>query len=154
VAEVPPPAEITGGAVVGASHAGGKTVGPSGDDKAAPDIEMVRARWPRLREEVKQRSLQVHAYFLESGPRAVEGEELVLAVRHKFHLENLREPKNRKVVEAALAAVLGTPLRLRLVLGEVAVAAFTAPADVGADALVEEAVRRFGNPVQEIRRLD
>jgi hypothetical protein len=115
---------------------------------------LVRARWPRLREEVKQRSLRAHAFFLESGPRAVEEGELVLAVRHKFHLENLQEPKNRRVVEAALAAVLGTPLRLRLVLGEPAVPASTAQEEPGADALVEEAVRRFGNPVQEIRRLD
>ena len=98
--------------------------------------------------------MQAHAFFLESGPRAVEGGELVLAVRHKFHLENLHEPKNRKVVEAALAAVLGTPLRLKLVLGEVGVPASAAPAEAGPDALVEEAVRRFGNPVQEIRRLD
>ena len=107
-----------------------------------------------MREEVKQRSLQAHAFFLESGPRAVEGGELVLAVRHPFHLDRLHEPKNRKVVEAALAAVLGTPLRLKFVLGEAAIPAPTAPAEPGADALVEEAVRRFGHPVQEIRRLE
>jgi DNA polymerase III subunit gamma/tau len=154
VAAAPPSVETAGRTVAAASHSGGKTVGPSEDDRAAPDIEMVRARWPRLREEGKQRSLQAHAFFLESGPRAVEGGELVLAVRHKFHLENLHEPKNRKVVEAALATVLGTPLRLRLVLGEAAVPGSTAQEEPGADALVEEAVRRFGNPVQEIRRLD
>jgi len=79
---------------------------------------------------------------------------LVLAVRYQFHLESLHETENRKVVEAALATVLGTPLRLRLVLGEAAVPAATAQEEPGADALVEEAVRRFGNPVQEIRRLD
>jgi hypothetical protein len=124
------------------------------DDKVAPDIELVRSRWPRLREEVKRRAKFAHAFLLESGPQAVEGEELVVAVRHKFHLENLHEPKNRKVVEAALATVLGTPLRLRLVLGEVAVPDSTAQAEPGADDLVEEPVRRFGNPVQEIRRLD
>jgi len=50
--------------------------------------------------------------------------------------------------------VLGTPLRLRLVLGEAAVPASTVQEEPGADALVEEAVRRFGNPVQGIRRLD
>ncbi len=154
VAAATPSAKTAGRTEAAASPPAAEIAAPSGEDQAAPDIEMVRARWPRLREEVKQRSLQAHAFLLESGPQAVEGGELVLAVRHKFHLESLHEPKNRKVVEAALATVLGMPLRLRLVLGEAAIPALTPQAESGADALVEEAVRRFGNPVQEIRRLD
>ena len=148
------PTAETVGRTLGAVPSGGETLGPPADDQTAPDIELVRARWPRLREEVKRRAKVVHAFLLESRPQAVQRGELVLAVRYQFHLESLHETENRKVVEAALATVLGTPLRLRLVLGEAAVPAATAQEEPGADALVEEAVRRFGNPVQEIRRLD
>ena len=120
-------------------------------------IDLVRARWGRLMDEVKQRSRPIHAFLLESAPRAVEGTSLVLAVRHKFHLESLHEIKNRRLVEELLTAVMGAPLRLGLVLGEEdsALAPPAPPEAAGAsggpDGLVEEAVRRFGNPVQEIR---
>ena len=97
-------------------------------------------------EEVKQRSRPAYAFLLESAPQAIDGTRLVLAVRHKFHLESLHEHRHRQVVEEILDAVMGAPLRLALVLGEVE----TAPPK-GPDTLVEEAVRRFGNPVQEIR---
>ncbi|TMI78316.1 MAG: DNA polymerase III subunit gamma/tau [Bacillati bacterium ANGP1] len=126
---------------------------------AGIDIELVRARWERLMDAVKQRTRSVHAFLLESAPQAVEGNDLVLAVRHKFHLEQLRDDKNRRLVEELLGAVLGTSLRLRPVLGEAAaLPAATAPGAPSAaapppgDALVQEAVRRFGNPVQEIRQ--
>ena len=139
-----------------------------GQPHAGIDIELVRARWEQLMDAVKQRTRSVHAFLLESAPQAVEGNDLVLAVRHKFHLENLRDDKNRRLVEELLGAVLGTSLRLRPVLGEAAALpgapaggvppAATAPgvpsaaAPPAGDALVQEAVRRFGNPVQEIRQ--
>ncbi len=108
-------------------------------------------------EEVKGRSRPAYAFLLEASPQSVDGARLVLAVRHKFHLENLHEPKHRQIVEEVLEAVMGTRLRLGLVLDTID----TPPASPvppertvpkGSDALVEEAVRRFGNPVREIRQ--
>ena len=132
---------------------------PAAVDASAPGvgIEFVCARWGRLMDEVKQRSRPIHAFLMESAPQAVEGTSLVLAVRHKFHLESLQELKNRRIVEELLATVMGAPLRLGLVLGEgkaslvPPVSPEGAAAPGGSGTLVEEAVRRFGNPVQEIR---
>jgi DNA polymerase-3 subunit gamma/tau len=131
---------------------------PEGGGTAAPaSVDALRACWGRVMEDVKQRTRSVHAFLLESAPREIVGTDLVLGVRHKFHMENLQEVKNRKIVEEAVARVLGTPLRLRLTLDET-----VAPADASAvaapqaseDALVGEAIRRFGARVQEIRPLD
>ena len=149
------------------ASAGAEAASPGGPP-AGVDIDLVRARWERLMDAVKQRTRSVHAFLLESAPQAVEGNDLVLAVRHKFHLENLRDDKNRRLVEELLGTVLGAPLRLRPVLGDAgalpgapaagAPTAATAPGTPPAaapptgDALVQEAVRRFGNPVQEIRQ--
>src|SRR5205807_9936512 len=137
------------------ASAGAEAASP-GQPLAGIDIELVRARWERLMDAVKQRTRSVHAFLLESAPQAVEGNDLVLAVRHKFHLENLRDDKNRRLVEELLGAVLGTSLRLRPVLGEAAAPpgappAATAPgapsaaAPPAGDSLAQEAVRRFGN---------
>ena len=110
--------------------------------------------------EVKQRTRTVHAFLLESAPRGIEGADLILAVRHRFHLENLQDEKHRRVVEDALARISGAPLRLRLILDEAAPSPedmLLAPPEAAPhdrDVLVEEAVRRFGSPVQEIRRLE
>src|SRR5579884_2072592 len=133
---------------------------PAEDARPAADpplsLEVVRARWPQVMEAVKQRTRRVYAYLLESAPRELSGAELVLGVRHSFHLENLQEAKNRIVVEEALAHVLGAPLRLRTTLDEtIALPDLAAGAAPGPeDALVGEAIRRFGAPVQEIRPLE
>jgi DNA polymerase-3 subunit gamma/tau len=124
---------------------------------AGATIDLVRARWERLMEEVKGRSRQAYAFLLETSPQSIDGARLVLAVRHKFHLESLQEPKHRQIVEELLETVMGVRLRLGLVLNPVdAAPASPVPSErpvvsKGPDTLVEEAVRRFGNPVREIR---
>jgi len=131
---------------------------PSADTGGAgAAIDLIRARWDRLMEEVKGRSRPAYAFLLEASPQSVDGARLVLAVRHKFHLESLQEPKHRQIVEELLEVVMGVRLRLGLVLDEIErLPASPVPSErsvvsKGPDALVEEAVRRFGNPVREIR---
>ncbi len=121
-------------------------------------FDLLQARWSSVMEEVKQRTRAVHAYLLESAPRELVGMDLILAVRHRFHMENLQNVKNRQVVEDALARVLGAPFRLRLTLDdapsprrETPAGGIEPPRAGGPDGLVEEAIRRFGNPVQEVR---
>jgi DNA polymerase III subunit gamma/tau len=124
---------------------------------AVVGIGVVRTRWGGLMDAVKQRSRPLYAFLLEAVPQSVEGTRLVLAVRHKFHLESLQDHKHRQIIEELLGSVMGVKLRLGLVLGDVeSPLASPAPPQGAAapsrqDTLVEEAVRRFGNPVQEIR---
>ncbi len=121
---------------------------------AAVSFELLQTKWGRVMEEVKAQTRTVHAFLLESSPREFAGNELVLGVRHRFHMENLQDRKNRMIVEDALARVLGAPVRLRFTLDDT-----PAPPDIpveepaaGENVLISEAVRRFGNPVREIRR--
>jgi DNA polymerase-3 subunit gamma/tau len=128
---------------------------PAGDGPLpGVTLDVLRSRWGQIMTEVKQRTRTVHAFLLESAPQTIDGRDLILAVRHRFHLENLQDEKHRRVVEDALARVTGAPLRLRLILTEEAVPREGAedPSPAVQDVLVEEAVRRFGSPVQEIRR--
>ncbi len=128
--------------------------GPREASGPAVTIEAIQAQWGRVMEGVKQRTRAVHAFLLESAPQELVGQELVLGVRHRFHMENLQDAKNRRVVEEVLARTLGVRLRLRCVLAASSPEPAPPPPE-GADGgrrLVEEAVRRFGNPVQEVRR--
>ena len=136
--------------------AAGLPAAPVEEPGAPLTIDGLRARWPAVMDDVKQRTRAVHAYLLESAPRGVAGDEIVLGVRHPFHLERLAEAKSRTVVADALARVLGAPFRLRFMLDETAeTVALPAEAPApGEQALVDEAIRRFGNPVQEVRRLE
>jgi DNA polymerase III subunit gamma/tau len=140
----PPPSAAGGAAAAGATRDGTLTV------------DGLRERWPAVMDHVKQQTRAVHAYLLESAPRGVAGSEIVLGVRHPFHLERLEEAKNRGVVADAVARILGAPYRLRFTLDETAASEepLAAVPLSGERALVDEAIRRFGNPVQEVRRLE
>jgi DNA polymerase III subunit gamma/tau len=127
---------------------------PPGDGPSTGvTLDVLRSHWGQIMTEVKQRTRTVHAFLLESAPQTIDGQDLILAVRHRFHLENLQDEKHRRVVEDALARVTGAPLRLRLILADETLSrAGTDASPAAQDVLVEEAVRRFGSPVQEIRR--
>jgi DNA polymerase-3 subunit gamma/tau len=126
----------------------------SGTGAEAVSFEVLQTKWPRVMDEVKSQTRTVHAFLLESSPRELAGNELVLGVRHRFHMENLQDRKNRMIVEDALARVLGAPVRLRFTLDDTPAPPDVTPEEPPAakDVLVTEAVRLFGNPVQEVRR--
>jgi len=155
-----------GGARAAAGRAGARGTGRQGRPPAsspakpgdgaasAVTLDAIRSCWGQVMAEVKQRTRTVHAFLLESAPRAIEGDDLILAVRHRFHMENLDDQKHRRVVEDALARITGSALRLRLVLDDTSLPHADPPAGTAGvrDILVDEAVRKFGSPVQEIRR--
>ena len=134
----------------------GRAAARDAESEGGVNFELLRARWGHVMEEVKQRTRTVHAFLLESTPRELSGTELVLGVRHRFHMESLQDLKTRRIVEDALARVFGAPIRVRFTLEDTP----APPAEEGppeepraaGDVLVSEAVRRFGNPVQEVRR--
>ncbi|HLJ60558.1 MAG TPA: DNA polymerase III subunit gamma/tau [bacterium] len=139
----------------GAGASPGQVAARDAASEGGVSFELLRARWGHVMEEVKQRTRTVHAFLLESTPRELSGTELVLAVRHRFHMESLQDLKTRRIVEDALARVFGAPMRVRFTLDDTPPPAQEVPPEApGAadDVLVSEAVRRFGNPVQEVRR--
>jgi len=206
---VDPPVDHAEGRGIGSSSHDMAAGAPAAGDEAAltpgmaapVSLGALRAQWGRVMDEVKQRTRTVHAFLLDSAPQQIEGTDLILGVRHRFHMEQLHEIKNRRIVEEALTRVLGTPLRIRMILDDAPPArddpalpqddrpsmgegrparrdarpsvrdhpGSRGSAGLGGDdrpprqdgdpasrsnPLVEEAVRRFGHPVQEIRRIE
>lgn len=94
---------------------------PVGDGPAVlVTIEDVRRQWARVLEDVKRRKMLCHALLIDGTPMEVVGETLVVGLRsaYAFHVDNLHRSENREIVEAALARVLGRPLRFRCRLFE------------------------------------
>jgi DNA polymerase-3 subunit gamma/tau len=88
--------------------------------RAAQDwLAIARRDWEVVKKVCKQKSYRIAALLSHARPTAVEQGNpplLVVEVQYQFHLDKLRVPENRAVVEWALAQVLDAPVGLRLVL--------------------------------------
>ncbi|MEW6555479.1 MAG: DNA polymerase III subunit gamma/tau [Actinomycetota bacterium] len=87
---------------------------PAGD-AAQLDLTAVRKAWPLVKERVKERKITTHAFLLEGKPVEFAGGELCIAfpADRSFHRGELEKGDHRKVLEEALAEVLGAAVRVR-----------------------------------------
>jgi DNA polymerase-3 subunit gamma/tau len=97
--------------------------GPADTPARVPvDLDLVRRSWPLLVERVQASSRgRVTASFLGHGrPVALEGRQLVVELPRdkRFEAEALTKDGRNRQVEAALEAMLGGGLELRVVVGD------------------------------------
>jgi DNA polymerase III subunit gamma/tau len=133
-AEAPPPAEVAAGSPAPQAKASSAKKGaaagaaPVEDDWAAPpppaagpvDLALVSRSWAEVMARV-QRASRVTATFLEHGRLAgLENRQVLVEFSpdDRFHAEALGKNGRDKHVEAALEAVIGGGLGLRVVLGD------------------------------------
>ncbi|HEU5441828.1 MAG TPA: DNA polymerase III subunit gamma/tau [Ktedonobacterales bacterium] len=77
-------------------------------------------KWALVKKVCKQKSASVAALLHSARPVLVEPGELpvlVLQADHRFHMEQLRDPKRKAAVEWALEQVLETAVRVRIASG-------------------------------------
>ena len=130
---------------------------PSAPPPAAPAAavagavppERLRDYWNQVVELLGHSDRKVQALLRDSsGPERIEDKTVVLAFGHSFHKEAVEQDKNRTLVEAAFATVLGRPCILRCVLstrGEQ-----PRPTSALDDPLVREAISR-GARIKEVK---
>ncbi len=73
----------------------------------------IQSNWPAILEHVKAISRSVEAFLKECRPVEMEADLLTLGFFYPFHRESVENPKNRMIVEGALAQVVGHPVRIR-----------------------------------------
>lgn len=76
-------------------------------------VEAVTAAWSKILEQVRTKNHALVVSLKAAVPALVDGETLVIGVRFPFHAERIEEAKHRKILEDALAAILGVPLLIR-----------------------------------------
>ncbi len=74
-------------------------------------IQKVRSAWQSIRTRVEGERQSLRTQLSRAQPEAIEGNALVIKLPNAIFAETLKD--NAKMIEAAVAEVLGTPLRVR-----------------------------------------
>jgi DNA polymerase III subunit gamma/tau len=91
----------------------------SGEDISLQTLVAAQQQWDLVKQVCKQKSRSVAALLHSAYPILVESGQspvLVLEAAYQFHLDKLREPDSKAVVEWALEQVLNQPVHIRLTL--------------------------------------
>jgi len=90
--------------------------GPALDSPAAdgPTIGAVRSQWGQMLQLIRPRSALLQAVLRDGWAERVEGNKVVIGFdpSRQFHRDKASEAENRRIVEEALAQVLGQPCRV------------------------------------------
>ena len=94
------------------------SVGPAAKASAAEpavsaELESLQAQWPDVLAAVKQQNRSLEAVLKDGRIVGVEKDVLVIGMPYEFHKAKLEEPKNKQVLEEALAKVYSQPWRVR-----------------------------------------
>jgi DNA polymerase-3 subunit gamma/tau len=82
-------------------------------------LDALQARWDEVLAGLgRSGHTQIQALLRSCSPVAVDDRQVVVAARYGFHRSRLESGEARRVVEGALAAVIGEPVELRVVLAD------------------------------------
>jgi len=98
-------------------------------EKTSPNgpltIQKVRSAWQSIRTRVEGERQSLRTQLSRAQPEAIEGNALVIKLPNAIFAETLKD--NAKLIEDAIAEVLGTPLRVRFRVEAVSKNASPAP---------------------------
>lgn len=85
-------------------------------EEGAEALREITSRWAELLNRVKERKISVHAWLRDGEPKAVSGDEVLVAFKNVIHRETTEKPGNRQLIEQAMAETYRRPLVLRTVM--------------------------------------
>lgn len=91
-----------------------KSVG--GDSKV--DKEIVKQKWSELLAHVKQYNHSLSFILKVCQPQSVNGNEVCLAFKYKFHKDRIDEPQIKGMLEKAMAEIYGAALSVTAIIDE------------------------------------
>ena len=108
------------------------------------DPDAARKAWASVVERARRERPSVGALLQDVKPGSVVDGTVVLTCAYKWHTEALYRPENRDVLEKALAASLGQPVKTHF---EVVGSPKQAPKDPAEDPLVKSVLEAFGGEI-------
>jgi DNA polymerase-3 subunit gamma/tau len=85
-------------------------------EDGAEALREITSRWAELLNRVKERKISVHAWLRDGEPKAVSGDEVLVAFKNVIHRETTEKPDNRQLIEQAMLETYRRPLALRTVM--------------------------------------
>ncbi len=82
------------------------------------NLEEVRDGWDEILEKVRPCNHSITAFLKTCQPVAAEEKKLVIASRYTFHLERLREPRNRKIIEDVIGGIFEVKPEIKFISEE------------------------------------
>lgn len=82
------------------------------------ELKKIQGKWMEILTNVRPLNNSVSALLRATRPIEINGGVLILEVFYRFHKERLEEERCRRIIEDVAAQVLGTPIKLKCVLGE------------------------------------
>lgn len=105
------------GANISVSHQPPASVNPQ-PSNSNPSPSAVKFDWPKIVSEVKKTNTSLAAILETAAVKTVNQNELVLAVKFKFHKERMEQAKNLAIIEQAMEKSSQTKLRLKCEVDE------------------------------------
>ena len=85
----------------------------------ALSLDRLVDEWPRVRQLIRAQSRTVEALIVDCRPVALEGATVTLGCPGEFHVKKIvDQPDNKRMIEAALSEVAGSPCYVKCVVRE------------------------------------
>lgn len=89
---------------------------PVPENGPEPDMSQVRSIWPKLLKDIRPCNHSLSALLSNCQAVRTEGRNVVLATPYEFYRDKLIEPQSRLTVENVLGSILGTKVRIEIVI--------------------------------------
>jgi DNA polymerase III gamma/tau subunit len=111
-------------------------------------LARIRETWGRVLNTVRERDSRSHTLFARAQPDSLEGDLLSIVVDTDLVRQKCSRPETLLILQGVLAEVLGSPMRIRFVVGKVRIAEGQAKYPEGG--MVDTASREFGAQVIDL----
>ncbi|HTA76257.1 MAG TPA: DNA polymerase III subunit gamma/tau [bacterium] len=83
---------------------------------SSPEMAKLKSQWQELLEKVGAKKVALKGVLLDTRPKTIDADTLVLLCKGPFHFENLSKPENKVLVESVIEELVGRKINLVPVL--------------------------------------
>ncbi|MBN6187358.1 DNA polymerase III subunit gamma/tau [Aneurinibacillus sp. BA2021] len=128
-----------------------------------PQMKRLRSIWPDILQQVKAKSVRLHAWLLDGVPVALSQDGLVICFKSVIHCETTARELNKQLIEEVVKGFINRPVELFTLMEnqwkeiEASVGSSSqedhapAEAEPQSEAVVEEAMKLFGEELVDIK---
>ncbi|MCP1357439.1 DNA polymerase III subunit gamma/tau [Aneurinibacillus migulanus] len=129
-----------------------------------PQLKRLRSIWPDILQQVKSKSVRLHAWLLDGRPAALSQDGLVICFKSVIHCETTARELNKQLIEEVVKGFINRPVELFTLMEnqweEISASVGVSNQEQGAETkqeeaqsepVVDEAVKLFGEELVDIK---